>query len=188
MASREKAHLKSLASLVFFLIFLWGVGIPSLFPSLRLLKDTSWDSSFFFPTWGQRFISFLWIVPVGLGFLGWNRWFRGLFFAKIEKSAADLLGYSLTLTLFSLFISELAVNGILYWPLTALFFVVTAREGWKELKGFIFEGIWEGRAPTGWWLLPLFLWAFEYFSPPLVWDAILDHFRYAREIARLHQM
>lgn len=143
----------------------------------------------FLTLWIQRLASFLWIPLVGLGFGGWNRRLRSLFFPRFEKSAAGLLGFSMGLAFFSLYVFGLAANGILYWPLTALFFIPQLPEGWREWR----EGAlsWPKPVKSNWALLllvlPLLLWAFEYLSGPIVWDAILDHYRYAREVSRLHQ-
>ena len=180
---------KTLASLLILALFIWSIGKSAFFPSLRLLQDTQWDGSIFFSTMSKRVISFLWIVPVGFGFTGWARWFKATLFPKIEKNKGYLIGFSLTLVFFSLYIFGLAVNEILYWPLTALFFIPAFVEGWEGRKDFVF---FNERSKPGVWLflliLPLALWAFEYLSPPLVWDAILDHYRFAREVSRLHQI
>lgn len=181
--------LSSLVSVVFLALFLWSIGLQSFFPSLRLLQDTQLDFSFFFQTWSLRALSFLWLIPVCLGFLGWSRFLKGLFFPALEKSVAGYLGFSLCIASFSLYILVLGVNGILYWPLTVLFFVPVLWEGVKEWQ-YLELGKW-WRVPQSWgWLgiMPILLWAFEYLSPPLVWDAVLDHFRYAREVSRLHQI
>ncbi len=180
---------KTLASLLILAIFIYGIGKSPFFPSLKLLQDTQWNGNFFFPTIIQRGVSFLWLVPIGFGFMGWARWFKAGFFPKTEKSVALLLGFSLALGFFSLYIFGLSVNEILYWPLTALFFIPPIMEGWKGRKDFAF--FFSGSKPGIWglWLIfPLGIWAFEYLSPPLVWDAILDHFRFAREVSRLHQI
>jgi hypothetical protein len=180
---------KTLASLLILALFIWGVGESAFFPSLRLLQDTQWDRSLFFSTITRKVISFLWIIPVGFGFLGWARWFRAAFFLKVEKDEAHLLGFSLALAFFSLYVFGLAINEILYWPLTALFFIPALLEGWKGRKDFSLSipvsmlGAWNLLLIPAWTL-----WIFEYLSPPLVWDAILDHYRYAREVSRLHQI
>ncbi|HTC19732.1 MAG TPA: hypothetical protein VK859_02725, partial [bacterium] len=180
---------KTLASLLILALFIWGVGGSAFFPSLRLLHDTQWDGSLFLPTITQKVISFLWVLPVGLGLMGWTRWFKGLFFPKVKTNEANLLGFSLAVAFFSLYVFGLAINEILYWPLTALFFIPPLWEGWKGRKDFVFSN---SKLKNGWsvfWLAPpLVLWAFEYLSPPLVWDAILDHYRFAREVSRLHQI
>jgi hypothetical protein len=180
---------KTLFSLLILALYIWGVGESAFFPSLRLLRDTQWDGSLFVPTIIQRVISFLWVLPVGLGLMGWARWFKTLFFRKVKMSEANLMGFSLALAFFSLYVFGLAINEILYWPVTALFFVPALWEGWKGRRDFVSPYI---GLKIGFWgllLIPaLALWAFEYLSPPLVWDAILDHFRFARETSRLHQL
>jgi 4-amino-4-deoxy-L-arabinose transferase-like glycosyltransferase len=178
-----------LASWLILALFIWGIGKSALFPSLRLFQDTQWDGSLFFPAMIRKLTPLLWVMPVGLGLMGWARWFKTLFFLKVKKDEGDLLGLSLALSFFSLYVFGLAVNEILYWPLTALFFIPPLWEVWKGRKDFTFP---HSQLKNGWGLFwfapPLALWAFEYFSPPLVWDAILDHYRFAREVSRLHQI
>jgi len=189
MSGKEKSPLKVLLSLLILVFFIWGVGKSAFFPSLHLLQDTQWDTSLFLPVFGKKLLSFLLVVPAGLGFLGWARWFKNLLFSKIERSASRLLGLALALSFFSLYVFGLAINEILYWPLTALFFIPPIFTGWAECKSLSFP--WREHGQNAWslWVaIPLSLWFFEYLSPPLVWDAILDHFRYAREISRLHQI
>ncbi len=189
MTSKGNSSAKALVSLLILALFIWGVGKSAFFPSLRLLQDTQWDSSFFFPAFGIKLLSFLWVLPVGLGFLGWARWFQYLFFPKVEKEPARLLGFAITLSFFSLYVFGLAINEILYWPLTTLFFIPPILKGLEEWKtvSLLWQGF--GKNKRALWLaIPLSLWIFEYLSPPLVWDAILDHFRFAREVSRLHQI
>ncbi len=95
----------------------------------------------------------------------------------------------MALAFFSLYVFGLAVNEILYWPLTALFFIPALWEGWKGRRESAFLNHGSKPGVLSLLLIPaLALWAFEYLSPPLVWDAILDHYRYAREVSRLHQI
>jgi hypothetical protein len=181
--------IQPLVSLAFLALFLWGVGKAPFLPSLRLLQDTQWDPALFWPTWGLRLLSFLWIVPAGLGLLGWSRWFQKWFFKKVGTGDARLLGLALGLALFSLYVFGLAVNGIFDWLLTALFFLPPLSAGWDEWKGLNFRD--RRPAPSAW--MPLgaaaaVLWVSEYLSAPLAWDAVLDHFRYAREVSRLGQV
>ena len=178
-----------LLSLALLALFIWGAGKTAFFPSLKLLQDTPWDLSFFWPAWEQRFLSFLWIIPVVLGFWGWSCWFRRLFFPEVEERTGGLLGLSLALSFFSLFVFGLAVNGILDGPLTALFFAPALPEGWRARKRFSFPPLWDGNfLRPFFFVIPVLLWLFEILSPPLAWDAVLDHFRYAREVSRLHQI
>ncbi len=180
---------KTLASLLILAFFIWSVGKSSFFPSLKLFQDTQWDESLFFPALSHRALSLLWIVLIGFGFIGWARWFKGILFPTNDKKITFLFGFSLALVFFSFYVFSLAINEILYWPLTALFFIPASVEGWKGKKDFAFSN--SGLKPGPWVTLlipPLVLWAFEYLSSPLVWDAILDHFRFAREVSRLHQI
>lgn len=186
--------IKTLASYLILAFFVYGVGFygndpHALFPSLRLLQDTSWDFSFFWSEAAEKAVALLLMMPIGLGFVGWSVFLKEIFFPKMENPAAELLGYLMGISLFSIYIFGLAINGILYGPLAALFFAPAVWKGWRQCK------VW-GHWGTGFWkspsrallALPLLLWAAEYLSPPLVWDAVLDHFRYAREVSRLHQI
>ena len=156
---------------------------------MKLLQDTQWDGSNFFPNISHKIISLFWIAPIGFGFMGWARWFKAAFFSKTEKSEGLLIGFSLALALFSLYVFGLAVNEILVWPLTALFFIAGLMEGWNGRKDFSFFGMVSKPGVCNLLLiLPMSLWAFEYLSTPLIWDAILDHYRFAREVSRLHQI
>src|SRR5580704_5402934 len=110
MISKGNSSTKALISLLILAIFIWGVGKPAFFPSLRLIQDTQWDTSLFLPTLGKKLLSFLWVVPVGLGFLGWARWFQKLLFPKTEKSVSRFLGLALALSFFSLYVFGLAIN------------------------------------------------------------------------------
>ena len=177
-------------SVLILALFIYGTGWNSFFPSLRLLQDTQWDLSGWAPIWSVRFLSFLWLVPMGLGFLGWAKGLRKLFFNEIEPEAALLMGWALALSFFSLFVLGLAVNDIFYWPLTLLFFFPMIASGLRE----VLEGIpkFKNRVMGLGMLIalgfPILLWFFEYCSPPLIWDAVLDHFRFAEEVSRLHQI
>jgi len=105
----------------------------------------------------------------------------------MEGPSADLVGFSISMVLFSLYVWGLAVNGIQHGPLVTLFFLPALLRGWENLRSM---GVWKGLRPTWTWVfwgVLGILWAAEYLSPPIIWDAVLDHFRYAKEVARLHQ-
>ena len=181
---------KTLLSLLILAVFIAGMGRATWLPSLRLLQDTQWDGSLFIPTWSGRCFYFLWIIPAGIGFLGWSVKLRAVFLRGIDQSAAPLLGWALAVSLFSLYVFGLAINEILFWPLVFLFFAPSLPAGWECFKTRI--GPWRARAGKNWrsWALaiPALLWALEYLSAPIAWDAVLDHYRFAREVARLHQV
>jgi len=186
--------IKTLASGLILALFIYGVGFygnapHALFPSLRLLQDTNWNFSFFWPLGSEKALAVLLLIPVGSGFFGWAVYLKEVFFPKMESPAAELSGYLLGVSLFSLYVFGLAVNGIFYGPLTALFFLPAVLKGWREWKA-------RARSRDGFWkdksryllTLPFALWTAEYLSPPIIWDAVLDHFRYAGEVSRLHQI
>ncbi len=181
---------KTVASFLILTVFTYSVGKSTFFPSLRLLKDSEWNFLFFLPLWEQRLAAFFWIFLIGLGLLGWARAFQKILFEKMNKPIAVFLGMVISLALFSLYVFGLGTNEILYWPLTLLFFLPMVEAGWKQLKEYSFiSGCIRGNGWVSWLLaFPIILWLFEYISPPIVWDAVLDHFRYAKEVSRLHQI
>ena len=179
---------KTLLSFLILVLFIYGIGQPSFFPSARLFQETEWDFSLLIPLWADRLISFLWIIPVGLGFGGWARQLRSSFFNQMEPEIGDFLGVSLALSFFSLYVFGLGINEILYWPLVFIFFAPMLMTGTRMFLAMFSKrfGPMDGMALA--LVIPLILWAVEYLSAPIVWDAVLDHFRYAREVSRLHQI
>src|SRR5258708_17025507 len=165
MGGKEKSLIKVLLSLLILLLFVWGVGKSAFFPSFRLLQDTQWDTSLFVSAFSEKLCSFLWMIPIGLGFLGWTGWFKKFLFPKFEKNTARLLGVALCLSFFSLYVFGLAINEILYWPLIAFFFILPILTGWEEWKALSFAGWGLGKNMRTFGLfIPLFLWSFEYLS------------------------
>src|SRR5258708_7492296 len=110
MISKGNSSVKALASLLILLLFVWGIGKAPFLPSLRLLQDTQWNLSLFFPFLIRKVAAFLWLVPVGLVFWGWKKSLKGLFFKKIEPGTANFLGMAVTLSFFSLYVFGLAIN------------------------------------------------------------------------------
>ena len=154
------------------------------FPSLEMFRETHWNLSLF-PVLGLKKAEALWwLFPVGLGFLGWVRWIRLSLLKATDGPLTRLLALTITLSLFSFYCFALGVNQILTQLLVGLFFAVGFIPGFYELKEIrkSFQWSWE---PIG---LVVFIWAFDYLSPPIIWDAVLDHFRFAEEVSRLHQI
>lgn len=186
MTASVKSPIKALASLSLLALFILGVGKPAFFPSLRLLKDTQWDFSLFPQLGGEKLLAMGWMLLIGPGFWGWALALESGLFKKKQAPAGPLIGMAVAVALFSLYVLGLSINGILFRPFVVLFFLPFLTAGWEGFIGFARTRKWDRTM-----VLPglLFLpWAFEFLSPPLVWDAVLDHFRYAREISRLHQM
>jgi hypothetical protein len=175
---------KSVLSLFLLGLFLYGVKVSAFLPSLQMLKDTQWDISLF-PIFGvEKAEALLWLIPVGLGLLGWARLVRQHLLRPLDGRLVRLLALAITLSFFSFHCFALGVNQLLTQSLVGLFFVVGFIPGFYEFKEV------RKSFKLGWKLLGLMLlvWAFEYLSPPIIWDAILDHFRFAEEVARLHQI
>lgn len=181
--------IKTSLALLFLVLFVGGMGRSAFFPSMRLLQDTAWDFSLFPVLFPQKILAIGLMALALLGFLGWAGLLRAFLFPRMEKGTGLLLGFSVALSVFALFTWALAVNEILWGSLEALFFVPVLKRGWVEGKERMVS--WAFRSSGihwAWLFLPILLWAAEYLSPPLAWDAVLDHFRYARETARLHQV
>ncbi len=186
--------IKTLASFLILALFVFGIGFygtgaHALFPSLRLLQDTQWDFSLLWEQGSEKVSALFLLIPISFGFVGWTGFLQNSLFPKVENRIAKPLAFSLSISLFSIYVFGLSINEILYGPLVFLFFVPALWRGWLEWKGlsFSWEKIWKDKRL---WLfaLPFFLWFSEYLSAPIIWDAILDHFRYAREVSRLHQI
>lgn len=172
------------------IIFIFGVGKSGFFPSLRLIHDSTLDMNNFLPLLKAKLGSVLWFLFAGLGVIGWVGTFQRLLPRKRKVDRFTILGAILNLAGFSLWEFGLGVNGLLYRPLTVLFFLLGVLSGYPKYKEVLtgwprFK--WDGRMYLLLALLAL-PWLFEVFSPPIIWDAILDHFRYAKEISRLHQI
>lgn len=185
--------IKTLASCLILTLFIYGIGFYGngshvFSPSLRLLQDTQWDFSFLWTQGAEKILAIFLLIPVSLGFLGWAVSLKKIFFPKIESPAASLLGFFLAFSFFSLYVFGLAINEILYGLLAFLFFIPVIGRGWREWNRLrhSWKSFW--KKEYLFLSLPILLWFLEYFSPPLIWDAILDHFRYAREVSRLHQI
>jgi hypothetical protein len=129
-------------------------------------------------------------IPVGLGWVGWADSLSRLFLGKLDVKLRNPFAYTAVLCLFSCYCFGWAVNGLLY-PLTALsFFLPFVPKGFRGLKSAL-KNI---KIPSlNAWLFSVVIfafltWMFEFLSAPLIWDAILDHFRFAGEVARLHSL
>lgn len=185
--SNEGARLKrALLSLLVLAAFIVGIGSSAWFPSLRLLWDTQWDPSLGVALWSLRINAFLWLIPVMIGFCGWMAALETLLLNKLRTEFKTALGLGITLSFFSFFSFGLAINGILTGPTTAFFLLPFLFKGWRYLTQRKSFEKW-GREWL-WLVLPALFWGMEYLSSPIVWDAVLDHFRFAREVARLHQL
>lgn len=127
-------------------------------------------------------------VPVGLGLMGWAAALSGLFLKSLDPKLRGPFAFTAALCLFSCFAFGLAVNGLLFPVSTLCFFLPFVPAGVSALRLFIKEKK-VPIVPT--WVmgmsgLVLCIWIIEFASPPLIWDAVLDHFRLAGVVARLH--
>ena len=155
-----------------------------------MLKDTQWNISLF-PVLGlKKAAALFWIIPVGLGFFGWVRWIRNSLLTDLKGPIVGLAAWAIALCFFSLYSFALGVNELLYKSLVGLFFVVGIIPGIFEFND-IWKSIRSKNSGMSFWFpfgLVALVWGFEYLSPPIIWDAVLDHFRFSEEVARLHQI
>jgi hypothetical protein len=171
------------------------------FPSLQMLKDTQWDLSlfpllelkkvnviFWFPTIVsiKKIGSILLLPFYFLGFLGWMVCIRRIFLRSLKGPIVNVAALAMAVSFFSLYCFALGVNQILTFHPLFIFFlfgVVVALSEYTDNHGFLKIDFAVGLL----WLVVI-LWIFEFLSPPIIWDAVLDHFRFAEEVARLHQI
>ena len=181
---------KSIGSLLLLGLFLYGIRASVFFPSLQMLKDTQWDI-LLFPTLGfQKAEAVLWVTAIGLGFLGWTRRITRSLLSALDGPGVGLVAWAMALCFFSFYCFALGVNELLSKSRVCLFFAagvvpgfIDIKENWKSFQWKIGGmSLW---VPFG---LVALVWGFEYLSPPIIWDAVLDHFRFAEEAARLHEI
>gem|GEM_PF-1211505 len=181
---------KSIGSLFLLCLFVYAMKSSAFFPSLQMLKDTQWDLSLF-PVLGlKKAEALLWLIPIGLGFFGWVRWIRCSLLSSLDGLVVDLAAWAVALCFFSFYCFALGVNDLLTQFVVGLFFVIGFIPGVLELND-VWKSYKAKTSGAGFWFpfgLVALVWGFEYLSPPIIWDAVLDHFRFAEEAARLHQI
>jgi hypothetical protein len=181
---------KCIGSLLLLGLFLYGMKASAFFPSLQMLKDTQLDFSIFPVLAVQKVGALLCLFPIGLGFFGWVQWIRNSLLTGLKGPMVALTAWAIALCFFSFYCFALGVNELLNKSFVGLFFVVGIIPGIFE-----FNAVWKlvrlkNREVSFWFPFGLvaLIWCFEYLSPPIIWDAVLDHFRFAEEAARLHQI
>jgi hypothetical protein len=163
-----------------------GTGFSTLHPSLGTFFDIPWTLDVFWKTWESKLSAFFWSSGVVLGLAGWTKSFRIFLFGNNDLPEMGPLCFGISLAGFSLFVFGLGVSGVFFSPLVAIFFFVQIPAGMTLLSKPWFRS-WT--LAQKWLLLVgLLPWFFEYLSPPIIFDAVLDHFRFAEEVARLHQI
>lgn len=181
---------KSVLSLLILGCFVAGIGFAGFEPSLRLLRDTQWSLSFFTVLGLQKLQAALCLVPIGLGFLGWGRWIRRSLGVVKDDPLVRLSSWAIAVMFFSFYCFGLGVNELLHPFWVSMFFAAGLWPGWQEWR----EKGWQGPSwllsvgGAGLTVLLVIVWGAEYLSPPLIWDAVLDHFRFAQEVAWLHRL
>ncbi len=163
-----------------------GTGFSALLPSLGAFFDIPWTLDVFSKTWELKLAALFWSGGIVLGLAGWTESFRIFLFGHDRSAEIGPLCFGISLAGFSLFVFGLGVSGIFFSPLVVIFFFVRVPAGMRLLSGPWFHS-WTP-AQKGLLLAGLLPWFFEYASPPILFDAVLDHFRFAEEVARLHQI
>ena len=148
--------------------------------------DWALGGGLFWKFWALQCASLFCGLVSLLGLAGWTEALRDFLFGKEAPEEATALSFGMSLVFFSLWVWGLGVNDLLYPGGVALFLAPQVSKGFKVLARPWFKG-WSSWQ-KGIFLFSLVPWFFEYFSPPILWDAVLDHYRFAREITRLHQI
>jgi hypothetical protein len=172
-----------------FLTFLLYVPGSIWRPNLEMIKNCSWN----FKKMPIRFLKekypIVFFIPLCVGILGWANAIGKLFFGKFKVSYQYILGFFVSIVLIATVVFSLAVNEIFYPEIIILFFIPFFKEGWRLFK-IIFCQLRQYKNKIngliGLSSLMMVFWLFEFFSPPIIWDAVLDHFRFAEEVVRLH--
>ncbi|HVZ80982.1 MAG TPA: hypothetical protein VHE12_09345 [bacterium] len=137
---------------------------------------------------GTKLMSIALFALAALGLLGWAGLFRRVWSPPRRNWNPFHLYVALAIAFFSLWSWALAANEVLYGFLEALILVPAIPWGWLEARKWgPWVGKWSRFEKIGLGALWI-IWGSEFLSPPLIWDAVLDHFRYARETVRLHQV
>ncbi len=153
-----------------------------------MLEDTLWNPPLAGEIWIQRLPALFLIIPVWMGLAGWAQVIEQLFLSRMDLRLRPPFACSAVLCLFSCYSFGLAINGVLYSWAAGAFFLPFMLQGFAEIQSFIRK---IKMSPVNPWfigggVLVLLVWAAEFLSPPLIWDAVLDHFRFAGEVARQH--
>ncbi len=177
---------QTIISSFFFLLSLLGTKFSFLHPSLRALTDTLWNASLAGGTWSQRFPALLMCVPILLGWLGWAEMLSRLFLSKFDKKLRSPFVYASVLCFFSCYCFGWSVNELLSPYSAVSFFLPFVPQGFLSLISRLEKGTLPSLNPWlfGIGILALVVWVSDLLSPPLIWDAVLDHFRFAEEVAR----
>jgi hypothetical protein len=168
------------------MVLIMAAGLPAVCPSWNGFFDVPWSLDVFWKTWEMKLAAFFWSLGVVLGLMGWVESFRVFLFGRDRAGEPAALCFGISLIGVSLFVFGLGVNGIFFSPLMALFFLIRIPAGFSIISK-VSLGAWTSLQKS-FLVLSLVPWLFEYLSPPIIWDAILDHFRFCEEVARLHQI
>ncbi len=146
-----------------------------------------WDPAGAPAQWAARTYALAWVPLLLLGFWGWARSIRALFLSKLAQPWAGHSAWGAATILFGMWLFGFGVHGLICPGVTSLFFLLgflAARPHWNELDAGWTEF---RRVPNGWKAalgITALPWLFEAFAPPTYWDALVDHFRFAREVSR----
>ncbi len=169
--------------------FVAAAGWASFRPDFRLWNDTEWEPSLFTARWGSRSVSLVGMALLTLGFAGWTSILGRFLFSPIPAEERTLPSFAVSIALFSAISFALAVNGVLHGSILAFFCLPALKEGWIVLRGSIARFAGSGGRWAPFLAVPfILLWFPEFLAPPLAWDAVLDHSRFAREVARTREL
>ncbi len=178
---------KTIFSLILLVAFSFSLGWDAFRPDFTLWKGTEWSLACAGPLWMGRFVAVLGLVAAFFGFSGWTFLLGRSLFSGLPEKERWFPSFVLSTAFFSLWTFGLAVNGILQGMSVLAFFAPAWIFAGRPFKG-------SNRRKVIWTtleiilFLPLLLWLAEILAPPVAWDAVLDHFRFAKEVVRLRQL
>lgn len=181
--------MKVFISWVLLAVLLLSLGLEPFKFDLSFIRDTSWDWAGAPDRWAHIALALAWVPLLIAGLAGWTYLLRRMFLSKVSGFLGPHLAWASSLAFFSIWLLGWAVQGLLNPWTTALFFVPGWIEALKRKSDWnITEKInrWIPQG-AGWRValaLGFFLWVLEALATPLSWDAVVDHFGFAREIAR----
>jgi len=156
---------------------------------LNFLRVGGWSLPGAAGRWSEISLAWGWWFLVLLGLWGWSLLLRWTFLSSIRDFSAPHLAFASSLVLFIVWLYAWGVHGLLGPWTTAIFLApgwwTLARGGAGSIPLKALRAWWpEGRV-AGWLTaLGLALWVTECAAAPLFWDAVADHFHFAREVAR----
>lgn len=185
----ERSPLQILLSVGIFAALLMLSGLGPLRWESGHLYDLTWTWVGAPDRWARMLLAWAWIPGIVAGFWGWTYWLRKSFLRASGGFAAPHLAWASALGLYPLWLYGWGVQGLLNAWTAVLFFVPgwwalwrheEARPSFASLEKYLPEG----RAARWGLAFGAGLWVADASTEPLFWDALVDHFQFAREAAR----